>query len=82
MAKKKVSKKPSGGDEPRYEDIVDRLEEIVEQIESGELDLEASIKGYEEGVGLLKRAKAILDRAEQRVEALDPAKDGGASSDS
>jgi len=81
MAKKTSTKKPSGkkpvaapGADPelRYEDLVDRLEELVEQIESGELDLEQSIRGYEEGTALIKRARAILDRAEQRVAAIEP----------
>lgn len=56
----------------RYEDIVERLETLVEQIESGELDLEQSIRGYEEGTALIKRARAILAQAEQRVAAIDP----------
>jgi len=56
----------------RYEDIVERLETLVEQIESGELDLEQSIRGYEEGTALIKQARAILAKAEQRVAAIDP----------
>ena len=72
MAKKSTSDKKPKDSQPKYEDLVDRLEEIVEQIESGELDLEGSIRGYEEGVSLLKGAKEILDQAEQRIEALGP----------
>ncbi|GEM_PF-6077149 len=66
-----MAKKPTKADDPRYEDLIERLEELVEQIESGELDLEGSIKGYEEGANLIKQARAILTRAEQRVAAIE-----------
>lgn len=63
---------PSGAEaEERYEAIVDQLEELVERIESGEIGLEDSIKAYEKGVSLVARARAILARAEQRIEQLD-----------
>lgn len=67
--------------EPTYEQAVERLEEIVRRIESGQVGLEESIRLYEEGMALGKRCKAILAQAEQRVEqvsreaaGLDPAK--------
>jgi exodeoxyribonuclease VII small subunit len=62
---------PGTEPEERYEAIVDQLEELVERIESGEIGLEDSIKAYERGVGLVARARAILARAEQRIEQLD-----------
>ncbi len=57
--------------EPRYEELIDQLEIIVDRIESGEIGLEQSIKGYEEGIELIKRARAILDRAQQRIVELN-----------
>jgi len=57
--------------EPRYEELIEELETIVDHIESGEIGLEESIKGYEEGIGLIKRARTILDRAEQRIVELN-----------
>lgn len=57
--------------EDRYETLIEQLEELVEQIESGEIGLEQSIEAYERGVGLVARARAILARAEQRIETLD-----------
>ena len=50
-----------------YEELVDQLEALVDRIESGEIGLEESIKGYEEGIGLVQQARKILDRAEQRI---------------
>lgn len=69
MAKKSTKAEPAT--EPRYEELIDQLEGIVDRIESGEIGLEESIKGYEQGIGLVKRARAILDRAEQRITELD-----------
>ncbi|MFT5422502.1 MAG: exodeoxyribonuclease VII small subunit [Phycisphaerales bacterium] len=54
-----------------YEEAVAQLEAILAKIESGEIGLEASIQEYERGVGLIKRCRAILDQAEQRIEHLD-----------
>lgn len=53
-----------------YEQSVEKLEEIVRRIESGEAGLEESIKLYEEGMALGRRCKEILAQAEQRVEQL------------
>jgi exodeoxyribonuclease VII small subunit len=41
--------------EDRYETLIEQLEELVEQIESGEIGLEQSIEAYERGVGLVAR---------------------------
>lgn len=64
-------KKPQPEQEVPYEQLVEQLEEIVDQIEGGEMGLEDSIKGYEQGLELVKRARAILDRAEQRISELN-----------
>ena len=70
--KKPVQPDPAAeATEERYEVLVERLEELVERIESGEIGLEDSIKAYEQGVGLIGKARAILARAEQRIEQLD-----------
>lgn len=62
---------PASGAEDRYESLIEQLEELVERIESGEIGLEDSINAYERGVSLVARARAILNRAEQRIEQLD-----------
>lgn len=64
-------KKPQIEQEAPYEQLIEQLEEIVDQIEGGEMGLEDSIKGYEQGIELVKRARAILDRAEQRISELN-----------
>lgn len=46
------------------------LEEIVEQLESGDLPLEKSLKQFERGVRLSRECQAALKDAEQRVQVL------------
>jgi exodeoxyribonuclease VII small subunit len=46
------------------------LEEIVTQLEGGELSLEKSLKQFERGVRLSRECQAALKDAEQRVQAL------------
>lgn len=53
-----------------FESAVEQIEKIIERIESGEIGLEESIAQYERGVGLIRRCRQVLDRAEQRVEEL------------
>ena len=64
-------KKPQNEQEIPYEQLIEQLEGIVDQIEGGEMGLEDSIKGYEQGIELVKRARTILDRAEQRISELN-----------
>ena len=53
-----------------FEAAVERLQAIVEQLEGGNLSLEQSIAGYEEGVKLSRRLTQTLDEAEKRIERL------------
>jgi len=46
------------------------LEAIVEQLESGELPLEKSLKEFERGVRLSRECQGALKDAEQRVKVL------------
>lgn len=69
-AKPKSDAPPGGAPEMSFEDALANLERIIDRIESGKVGLEDSITEYERGVDLLKRCRAILDRAEQRVAEL------------
>ena len=46
------------------------LETIVEQLESGELPLDKSLKEFERGVRLSRECQGALQDAEQRVQVL------------
>lgn len=60
-----------------WEQAIERLEEINDAIESGELGLERSIDAYEEGVALRAHCAKILERAELRVTELSPKQSPG-----
>ena len=49
---------------------MDRLEEIVEQMESGKMMLEELIGRYEEGMKLVNVCQERLANAEQRIEII------------
>src|ERR1041384_7624388 len=53
-----------------FEGAMDRLEEIVEQMESGKMMLEELIGRYEEGMKLVKICQERLANAEQRIEII------------
>ena len=57
----------AGGNGPRFEEALTRLEELVQELESGELPLEDSIARFEEGQRLLCVCTELLERAELRV---------------
>jgi exodeoxyribonuclease VII small subunit len=50
-----------------YEKLFSRLEEIVEDLEKGDLELERSIERYELGLALYRECSARLKQAEERV---------------
>jgi exodeoxyribonuclease VII small subunit len=56
--------------QPNFEGAMDRLEEIVEQMESGKMMLEDLIVRYEEGMKLVKICQERLASAEQRIEII------------
>jgi len=56
--------------ELKFEDMMKKLEEIVDELETGEMPLEDSLKKYEEGVRLLKLCRKRLDETKRKVEML------------
>lgn len=70
MAKNEAARPSAPPEEASFEDALERLERIVEDLEGGSLTLEQSIARYEEGVQLSKRLTQTLDQAEKRIERL------------
>jgi len=66
----KRSTRPNGEDAPGFESSLERLEAIVQELESGELTLEQSLERYEEGMRLSQRLTQTLEQAERRIERL------------
>ena len=56
--------------EKKFEDALTRLEEIVRELESGDLSLDVSLKLFEEGIKLSRVCNKRLEEAERRVEVL------------
>jgi len=52
------------------DEILDRLEGVVQALEAGDLPLEEALRRFEHGVGLARRGSALLDAVEERVEQL------------
>ena len=66
-----MSSKPKQREtELNFESAMDRLEAIVEQMESGKLPLEDLIVRYEEGMNLVKVCQERLANAEQKIEII------------
>ncbi len=59
-----------------FEEAIEQLEDLIDQIESGEIGLEEALKRYEQGSALIKRCRAILDGAQERIAELTEAADG------
>jgi len=55
---------------PKFEECLQRLESIVQQLERGDLPLEQALKLFEEGVGLSDSCRRELEEAEGKVEIL------------
>jgi exodeoxyribonuclease VII small subunit len=61
---------------PNFEESIERLEEIIEQMESGDLPLEKVIAHYEEGMKLLETCGKKLEDAEKKIKLLTRDKSG------
>ena len=58
------------GEDAPFEEVMERLQAVVEQLEAGDLPLEESLAMFEEGVRLSRAGATRLDEAERRVEEL------------
>ena len=55
---------------PKFEECLQRLEKIVDELEKGNVPLEQAIKLFEEGVRLSNSCRQELEAAEGKVEIL------------
>lgn len=53
-----------------FEESLEELESLVEQMEDGDLSLEESLAAFEKGVRLARECQEALKNAEQRVQVL------------
>mgnify|MGYP002579420329 FL=1 len=57
-------------DKMSFEDSMKTLEDLVKQLESGELDLDKSLEVYERAVVLRDHCKKILDESDRKVQTI------------
>ncbi|MBI1371238.1 MAG: exodeoxyribonuclease VII small subunit [Phycisphaera sp.] len=72
----------------RFDQAIEKLQDIIDRIESGQVPLEDSLEQYAQGMQLVHRCRTILNSAEQRIATLTEqydgklkATDGGADDD-
>lgn len=65
-----ASKSKAAADSSNFQSAMERLEKIVEQMESGKLALEDVIVRYEEGMKLVKICQERLAAAEQKIDII------------
>ena len=56
--------------EIKFENAMNRLEHIVEELEKGELDIDKSLEIFEEGIKMSRVCSKKLNEAEQKIEKL------------
>lgn len=59
-----------------FEQSMVRLEQIVRAMEKGDVELEDSLKMFQEGTELIRRCGKLLDEAELQVKKIMTAPDG------
>ena len=55
---------------PKFEECLERLEKIVQELEKGDVPLEQSLTLFEEGMKLSNSCRKELEEAEGKVEIL------------
>jgi exodeoxyribonuclease VII small subunit len=60
----------SGAKQPSFEEALQRLQAIVQELEQGDFGLDRALERYEEGVKLLRQCHDVLQKAERKIELL------------
>ena len=63
-------------EELKFEKAMERLEKIVEELETGNIPLDEALKKYEEGVRLSRACSEKLTQAEKKIQILTKTLDG------
>ena len=62
-----------------FETALKSLEEIVNQLDSGEIDLDKAVEAYERGTKLKEHCEKKLKEAQLSIEKIEVSKDGNLS---
>jgi exodeoxyribonuclease VII small subunit len=64
------------GQKMTFEAAMERLEDIVQQLENGRIGLDEAVKIFEEGMTLYRKCQVQLQDAEKKIETLVKTDDG------
>lgn len=56
--------------EMKFEEALDRLESIINNLQDGDMSLDESLGAFQEGVGLVRACQSKLDSAEAKINML------------
>ena len=68
---KKISQESDSATPASFEEAMSELQQLVTQMEAGELPLETMMARFEEGVRLVKTCQTRLEEAEVKISRLD-----------
>ena len=57
-------------EENSFEENMKKLEQIATELEKGDLDLDSSVKKFEEGMKISKECNEMLEKAEKKITML------------
>jgi exodeoxyribonuclease VII small subunit len=60
----------SGEKTQPYSEVVERLDDVVKKLETGQLSLEDTLAEFEKGIRLVQRGEELLAQADRRVQEL------------
>lgn len=60
----------------KFEESLKKLENIVQELENGDISLDKAIKKYQEGILLSRQCLDLLDKAEKQIKICLKDKDG------
>lgn len=60
----------TGKTDKDFESSLKKLEDIVRELESGDISLNESLTRFEEGIGLYKKCRQTLEGAEKKIKIL------------
>lgn len=75
-----MAKKPQSPPK-NFEDALAELEQILSDIEAGQVGLEQSLVKYERGSFLIQHCRGVLAQAEKQIELLSKGPDGSLASE-
>lgn len=76
MPKSKNEENEAAPESLSFEKALERLEELVSELESGELTLDESLARHEEGRKVIGQCYRLLENAEKRIEQVVQGEDG------